>query len=99
MLRSYDQVNNLEALSDWPMKEHPGFVADGLIPKKKNKWQSCIGTLVIEFQRMEMLTNHFVPTYRKHGETMYQLADAVMKIISNLSRQSKDVYSAALDDI
>ena len=30
---------------------------------------------------------------------MYQLADAVMKIISNLSRQSKDVYSAALDDI
>ena len=115
VLRSHDQVDDLEALSDRLMKEHPGFVADGSM-SKKNEWQSCIGTLVIEFQRIvnncihngnsdlptkvrEILANPFVPTDKKHGETMYYLAGAVMKIISNLSHRSKDVYSSALDDI
>ena len=37
VLRSHDQVDDLEALSDRLMKEHPGFVADGSM-SKKNEW-------------------------------------------------------------
>ena len=77
MLRSHDQVNDFEALSDWLMKEHPEVTAKGLI-LKKNEWQSCGGTLVIKFQWIinncihngnldfitmgrDILTNPFVP--------------------------------------
>ena len=117
VLRSHDQVDDLEVLSDWLMKENPGFVADGSIPKKKliaELYRHTLGQVLAGYQQLHsqwgdfdlptkvrhILTNPFEHTYLKKWKTMYYLAGAVMKIISNVScRRRKSVFSSSLENI
>ena len=63
---------------------------------------NCIhsGNSDLQTKVRDILANPFVPAdFKKHGETMYYLDGAVIKTISNLSWQSKDVSSSALNNI
>ena len=55
--RSYDKINRLKSLSDWLMKDRPGFIV-GESRLKENKWQKYIKVLIFEFQ--QHIDNHLL---------------------------------------
>ena len=82
------------------MKEHPDFIADGLASKKSEwqcyiaalviEFQRHVnnslhnGSSDIPTKIRDILAQPWVRTNKKDGETIYYVAGAVMKIVSNL---------------
>ena len=113
--RSHDQIDDLFQLAKDLQRAHPENIASASTDKKNqwqscvdhlameyqrtfnNKLQHGIADLPTRVR--DILARPWSPEDNMHAETIYYVAGAIMKMIDNLAKRSKDIYTNALNDI